>query len=598
MYSRQNQNQGEARLELLLDDLQSTLPRKNHGLSNTSSTGYREVTKSTSRTIGNGQTETNKEYEIQYLNPANKSTVLSERLPDLQSVDLLRQTNGGKNSGYETVSSYQYNKSTESKSTVPRQETNGVNMRQSISELDSLLDDLNHAQKVGFSNSGISRHEITTNESNIEPLRSSTPYKQQYSKHEEHRYGSLNRSKIPGTSEVISTYETTTTNGEPLDLDLVDTPRSYTKLLQNQSPGTYQTSVYSKETTKKIIPGTTTYSTYQKFGSPTTDPGQSKVYNYSEEYRTDSRNRSMRDLPPSPRPHRSSSPRSPSPHRSPSPMSFPQPPEPRNYSSSHTYTSRTTSPQPVQKFSPSDPSRINEEVTWVAHATPPVTRRFPVSVDNNLTSPSGQTVYSYKYSSETRENTKYGQPNGYTKPVHQEQLPLRYSPFPRDEADTPGLQNPPKRLDDLMASFGDRTDYTNYHSNREYHSNVKDYQSKSREYEHDKAAEYTIPIKKPQPDNQAPENKGPEKLTEVKETEVTQSVAGPPVFYPPGSTTFAKKEEVMQQQGQFGQGQMKAKAKGMYKYKSKSKSKEKQSSGATMVPVCLPMCCAMPCVIM
>jgi len=99
-----------------------------------------------------------------------------------------------------------------------------------------------------------------------------------------------------------------------------------------------------------------------------------------------------------------------------------------------------------------------------------------------------------------------------------------------------------------MASFGDRTDYTNYHSNREYHSNVKDYQSKSKEYEHDKPAEYTIPIKKPHPDNQlAPENKGPEKLTEVKETEVTQSVAGPPVFYPPGSTTFVKKEEVMQQ---------------------------------------------------
>jgi hypothetical protein len=39
-------------------------------------------------------------------------------------------------------------------------------------------------------------------------------------------------------------------------------------------------------------------------------------------------------------------------------MSFPQPPEPRNYSSSHTYTNRTTSPQSVQKFSPSDPSRI------------------------------------------------------------------------------------------------------------------------------------------------------------------------------------------------------------------------------------------------
>lgn len=147
-----------------------------------------------------------------------------------------------------------------------------------------------------------------------------------------------------------------------LATDMIDAPHSYTKLLQNQAPGTYQTSMYSKETTKKIIPGTTSYSTYQRFGSPTTDPGQSKVYNYSEDYRTESRNRSLRDLPPSPRSHRSSSPRSPSPHRSPSPVSFAQPPEPRNYSS-HSYTSKTVSPQPVQKFSPSDPSRTK----WVFH---------------------------------------------------------------------------------------------------------------------------------------------------------------------------------------------------------------------------------------
>lgn len=179
-----------------------------------------------------------------------------------------------------------------------------------------------------------------------------------------------------------------------------------------------------------------------------------------------------------------------------------------------------------------------------------------------------------------------------------------------------------------MASFGDRTDYTTYHSNREYQTNTNKYQSRTNEYENNKAAEYTVPIKKPYPDTHTPEHKAPEKLTEVKESEVTQSVAGPAVFYPPGSTTFVKKEEVMQQvmiictiyycsyplfpitkyvkciclrvlqQGQSGQGQMKAKGKGMYKYKSKSKSKEKSSSGATMVPVCLPMCCAMPCVIM
>lgn len=49
------------------------------------------------------------------------------------------------------------------KSSAPRHETSGgVNMRQSISELDSLLDDLNHAQRVGFSNSGVNRNELTT----------------------------------------------------------------------------------------------------------------------------------------------------------------------------------------------------------------------------------------------------------------------------------------------------------------------------------------------------------------------------------------------------------------------------------------------------
>lgn len=166
-------------------------------------------------------------------------------------------------------------------------------------------------------------------------------------------------------------------------------------------------------------------------------------------------------------------------------------------------------------------------------------------MDNTFATPPGQqTIYSYKYSSETRDTTKQyeGQPNGYSKPVHQEQLPLRHSPFPIDEPDTPGLQKPPKRLDDLMASFGDRTDYTNYQSSREYHTNIKD-QSRSIDHGNDRSAEYTIPIKKP-----LPESKGPvEKPTEVKETVVSQSVAGPAVFYPPGSTTFVKKEEEMQQ---------------------------------------------------
>lgn len=41
-----------------------------------------------------------------------------------------------------------------------------------------------------------------------------------------------------------------------------------------------------------------------------------------------------------------------------------------------------------------------------------------------------------------------------------------------------------------------------------------------------------------------------------------------------------------------------AKASGMYKYEAESKSKSSSKSGAAVVPVCLPLCCAMPCTIM
>jgi hypothetical protein len=35
-----------------------------------------------------------------------------------------------------------------------------------------------------------------------------------------------------------------------------------------------------------------------------------------------------------------------------------------------------------------------------------------------------------------------------------------------------------------------------------------------------------------------------------------------------------------------------------YEYEKESKSKSNSSGGAAVVPVCLPLCCAMPCVIM
>jgi hypothetical protein len=39
------------------------------------------------------------------------------------------------------------------------------------------------------------------------------------------------------------------------------------------------------------------------------------------------------------------------------------------------------------------------------------------------------------------------------------------------------------------------------------------------------------------------------------------------------------------------------KASGKYQYEAESRSKSKSSSGAAVVPVCLPLCCGLPCAI-
>lgn len=105
----------------------------------------------------------------------------------------------------------------------------------------------------------------------------------------------------------------------------------------------------------------------------------------------------------------------------------------------------------------------------------------------------------------------------------------------------------------------------------------------------------------------------------------TKNIAGPPVYYPPGKELFQKSEAsaawragvciisissylclhteikpciilfslfVIDRQGGYGKGS------GKYEYEAESKSKSASKSGAAVVPVCLPLCCAMPCTIM
>ncbi|XP_070151547.1 mucin-2 [Polyergus mexicanus] len=129
-------------------------------------------------------------------------------------------------------------------------------------------------------------------------------------------------------------------------------------------------------------------------------------------------------------------------------------------------------------------------------------------------------------------------------------------------------EGPPAKLEDLMASFSD--------SEREVLEDIQRQERQNKESPSKKKEVDFIPHTPPK----------------VK----SKNVAGPPVYYPPGSAEFTKKEESSAAMSQASGGWQKAS--GKYEYEASSKSKSKTSKGGAVVPVCLPLCCALPCVIM
>uniref|UniRef100_A0A1A9WIB0 Uncharacterized protein n=1 Tax=Glossina brevipalpis TaxID=37001 RepID=A0A1A9WIB0_9MUSC len=163
----------------------------------------------------------------------------------------------------------------------------------------------------------------------------------------------------------------------------------------------------------------------------------------------------------------------------------------------------------------------------------------------------------YKYSS-TTTNSRRGPDYGTPSPT------LPPAPFPLDGGEFPvGNANPPQRVEDLMQSLGNQVDVVD-------------------------KADLSTPRKREIETAVATSN----------QQQIIPSVnrAGKEVYYPPGHEMMLTKREEMAA-GSAGGGRW-AKASGMYEYESGYKSKTKTKSGAAMVPVCLPLCCAMPCTIM
>lgn len=183
------------------------------------------------------------------------------------------------------------------------------------------------------------------------------------------------------------------------------------------------------------------------------------------------------------------------------------------------------------------------------------------------TTPPQSTTTIYKFA-----NTTTTVPPHKNAEDHEVLLP---KPFPTNGVQvcpskpTNAEQCPPKRLEELMASFSD--------TEREVLEDIA-----KRERSQPKES----PATKKEVDFV------PHSPAKVK----SKNVAGPPVYYPPGSAEFTKKEESSMAMSQSGGGWEKSKAK--YEYEASSKSKSQSKSGAAVVPVCLPLCCAMPCSVM
>lgn len=133
---------------------------------------------------------------------------------------------------------------------------------------------------------------------------------------------------------------------------------------------------------------------------------------------------------------------------------------------------------------------------------------------------------------------------------------------------------PPEKLEDLMASFSD--------SERVVLADISNQEREQQKLQ--KSSDVSSPKQEV------------EIVPHTQSKVQSKNYAGPPVYYPPGSGEFTKKEEAGGAMMQSSGGWQKGKAK--YEYEASSKSKSKSSSGAAVVPVCLPLCCAMPCVIM
>lgn len=214
----------------------------------------------------------------------------------------------------------------------------------------------------------------------------------------------------------------------------------------------------------------------------------------------------------------------------------------------------------------------------------PVEHKVLPAEPHNGHGPYGPNTYKYSETTYSAQNTTQRFP-GSPSPVSPSPSASRPGPspspgaFPRPITPSPGNQQTPKKLDDLLADFPEARFPT------QPDGVVRRKVEVTHENSTQSAQRDVTPAVKPTPIGSS------------------RNVAGPAVYYPPGHTPFAKKDTPVVGSAGYSASAMQgggayASGRGMYEYESGSRSKEMHSEKKTAIPICLPLCCAMPCVIM
>nr|CAI5844340.1 unnamed protein product [Callosobruchus analis] len=540
--SNQNLAQFDSNLDYLLEDLQNSVSRPG------SSLGH-------------------------HTNSLNRLTKSANPLTEYSSDDAYTYKSPD---GREKIHSYKKEKYIYGKTTSDSGYSDASRTQNSINQLDTLLNDLQQVKKSEFSE--------TFNTHSLEPRQTSrTLERTEHHERKEHRENSLNRRNYEYTEEssthrpvspgALSNASRTSTlskktevrniHSYPLEVRETVVPDIEPEVLAHldpklRPPGNTKVTTTIKTYTYEI-PGSGDYPT--NLSSQTQeDTSEKHIYSPNTTITTPSKSFVYNKVE----------------NKENTTYQSPQPGYQLRKDEYYEEKTVTDNYRPYEKPAPPGGVVMKETIT---------TRNYQPGYSPELIPPTREQTYVYNETTTTK-NLQNGRPK---EPINinysykstntsqnvwrgeDSQPLLQPHRFPTDEH----VDGPPKKLDELMATIGNEPPTSPLNVGFVAHE---------KEVVHQKKIET---LKR-----QAEEANDMQK----KETVVpTKNVSGPPVYYPPGHEMFAKKEEssgAWRAQGEYG------KASGKYEYGSESSSKTKTKQGAAVIPVCLPLCCGLPCTLL